>query len=122
MPFENEVRVFKKFKERGQCENVILSLQYGWLDSTRFYVDMELCFINLRQFIIFLRNSGADMLKTLSFWDFPSHRQLECFTLWDIMRQMIRGLDFIHSQKEIHRDLKPENGNMPVLPAHPVSC
>ena len=32
-----------------------------------------------------------------------------CFILQDIMKQMLRGIDFLHSMRIIHRDLKPQN-------------
>jgi hypothetical protein len=38
----------------------------------------------------------------------------ECLTLWTILRHITRGLEYIHSLREIHRDLKPHNGTFPI--------
>ncbi len=34
----------------------------------------------------------------------------ECLRLWNIIRDIMRDLEYIHSLQEVHRDLKPQNG------------
>ena len=63
----------------------------GW-----YFIDMELCDFNLQQYIY-----EPDMLNGI-----PT---LDMRTILKIMRDVSRGLAFIHKNKKIHRDIKPQN-------------
>jgi serine/threonine protein kinase len=104
----NEIRLFEKFKACRRWQNVVFALQHGWVDNDHFYLDMELCVFNLNDFI---RGCPQDIFTSPTYWNFPKEQDpLACFSLWEIIRQITKGLEFIHSQGEIHRDLKPQNG------------
>lgn len=105
---ENEIRVLEKLNASGGRANVVLALHHGWIDNDHFYLDMELCILNLDDFI---RGCPHEIVTSPKYWTFPKERDpLACFTLWGITKQITKGLAFIHSQAEIHRDLKPQNG------------
>jgi len=107
---DNEARVLDKLGPKSAGENVLAALQHGWLEDNRYYIDMELCVINLEQFIRRRRT-----LTMYPFWSFPPETARGpdiCFNLWGITRQIASGLAFIHNEGEIHRDLKPQNGRV----------
>ena len=65
---------------------------------------MELCGINLRKWInernqeFFNHNNGLQVLN--------QERYKEALA---IFRQILKGVEFLHSNRLIHRDLKPQN-------------
>lgn len=63
------------------------------------YIQMELCWSTLRQWID-QRNKDLSDTRVLV---------LEKEKIMDIMCQILRGVEYIHKEKLIHRDLKPEN-------------
>jgi serine/threonine protein kinase len=77
------------------------------------FLDMELCDLNLEKFIEYdwkessakrISGSLVNVVEVL-----PILRLLQ---IREIMKDMTRGLAYIHSRKEIHRDLTPRNGNL----------
>jgi serine/threonine protein kinase len=98
------------------AENIITTFGFGKLDRRgRLYVDMEICLCSLHEFIksdarsifgveTFLnptRGDDEDVSKSLSFWR--------------IVKDVARGLHFLHATKLIHRDIKPRNREYPFL-------
>ena len=81
------------------------------MSSSYYFIDMELCDINLEIHIERQRNEAIE--KKLSFSGTSSRSKIK--QIWDIMLDTTNEVAFIHSQKEIHRDLKPRNGIMPNL-------
>jgi serine/threonine protein kinase len=76
--------------------------------SPYFYIDMELCELNLEEHIYedrVLNVHGKQRRRLLL--------PLNTNSIWGIMRDISEGLAFIHENKEVHRDLKPTNGNIP---------
>ena len=63
----------------------------GW-----YFIDMEFCNFNLQQYIY-----KPDILNGMPMLDMQM--------LLKIMRDVSRGLAFIHENKKIHRDIKPQN-------------
>jgi serine/threonine protein kinase len=77
-----------------------------------YYIDMELCDINLDDYIhgdrnvIFLTTRGfasnVFVAKECSLLE-------KMRNLWTIMIHISQGLEFIHQNGQVHRDLKPRN-------------
>jgi len=108
---ENEASAIDRL---GHCEhhNLVAVLKHDWLDSSVYFIDMELCDMNLDKFIY----------QQLDWTPFtcPDHLNIDLHPpVWwrtneclDIMFQIANGLDFIHGQGHVHRDLKPHNSNL----------
>lgn len=109
MGIENEVRVITKLCSNGGHRNIISILQHGWLNKDqKYYFDMELCAMNLEDFIHgpYIAALGNQYFEPMCVGvDGP-----ECLKLWNIMQDITKGLEYIHSLREVHRDLKPQNG------------
>jgi serine/threonine protein kinase len=70
---------------------------------------MELCDWCLKDYIHYIPAPNSLAQSTIPcLKDTPaSMRVLE---IWRIMMDIVSGVKFIHSEKEVHRDLKPSNG------------
>jgi serine/threonine protein kinase len=91
---KNELRAVKKLCKPSGHRNIVAVFNEGQFgDSIFYYIDMELCQTNLEQFIERQREVKRELR-----------------TYWEIMKHVLSGLEFIHSQGEAHRDLKPRNG------------
>jgi serine/threonine protein kinase len=108
---ENEARVIEKLSANGGHENIIAVLEHGRLSEDRYYFDMEICMLNLEDFISGEIKSILGMSKYID----PQFNEgsLRCLSMWMITKQILSGLEFIHSHGELHRDLKPRNGALP---------
>ena len=98
----------KKLGSNGGHRNIIIILRHGWLNKDQwYYFDMELCAMNLQDFIYgkYITALGNPYFDPISVGDEP-----KCLRLWNIMLDITRGLEYIHSHREVHRDLKPQNG------------
>lgn len=105
---DNETRVIQKFSVSGGHRNIILAQNHGRLDDDHHYFDMELCILNLEDYIL------GDIMSSYGISKYVDPRSAEdnlgCLSLWGIIKQITSGLKFIHSHGELHRDLKPQNG------------
>ena len=111
---ENEIRAIEKLCTNNGHVNIIKVLRHGWLDTSPYYfIDMELCQMNLEQYIS--GRFGPAMASTqtsIDGRDMERNADGSKFSiLWDILNQITEGLHFIHNLNEVHRDLKPRNGN-----------
>jgi serine/threonine protein kinase len=94
-------------------ENIVTVLRHGMLDPTYFYfIDMELCAMNLEDYIrdVDKRRSILPPTKSIVFVQKTSSKQSQWQNTWTIMSQIAQGVEFIHRKKHVHRDLKPLNG------------
>lgn len=108
---ENEVRVLDKFRKNGVHENIVTVLDYGWLDENkeRFFVDLEACLLNLDDYI---KENVKHILGLTRYFDSqPDKKSLCCLSFWGIVKDVCRGLNYMHSIRELHRDVKPRNSN-----------
>ncbi|XP_021343826.1 eukaryotic translation initiation factor 2-alpha kinase 1-like [Mizuhopecten yessoensis] len=96
-PAINGERVYRHPQEESSqySEDIINSKMHVCL-----FIQMELCSVTLDQWIR-RRNSTCSCLK--DFRNDYSGLNLKIF------KQILKGVDFIHSQGLIHRDLKPKN-------------
>jgi serine/threonine protein kinase len=105
---EHEVQVMKKLCGPNTHINIIQLLNDGPLPGSLYYfIDMEVCDLTLKAYIqratlprpsdslpYFVRDAGVDVTV---------------LQVWNIMRQIASGIEYIHSQDHVHRDIKPAN-------------
>lgn len=106
---KNETRMIDKVAAGGGNTNLIRVLKHAWLNDERYYIDMEMCILNLEDYILGDFKSVFGISKYLD--PHSTKCDLGCLSLWAILQSIANGLAFIHSHGELHRDLKPRNGN-----------
>jgi serine/threonine protein kinase len=106
---KNEMRAVAKLcMTQHTHKNIVSVFDYGRLSSFLYFIDMELCDLNLERWIY--RQWDEATAKKLPFLtaEFPPGPRLG--QVLDIMEDITRAVAFIHEEHEIHRDLKPSNG------------
>ena len=104
---ENEKRAIEKLCDTPH-DNIIKILEHGRFSnqSPFYFIDMELCAINLEEYI---RGSKTG-IRGLVDWEIALKEGQHEFLIIAIMQQLLSGLAFIHDRGEVHRDLTPQNG------------
>src|SRR5271170_4392011 len=104
---DNEVKAVTKLCSKGENRNIVAVLKHGRLEnSTYYFLDMELCDLNLETFIYSESFPGFE--KEFGY-DSRSSKETRYQTMWPIMLDIVHGLQFIHHHDQVHRDLKPRN-------------
>jgi serine/threonine protein kinase len=113
---ENETRAIKICMSR-EHPNIVTILHYGRLSSDHFYIDMELCAINLDDYIYDTSSARSKVQNEANcegispvFVPNECSFQLQLQNVYTIMSQISDGVKFLHMEKLAHRDLKPSNG------------
>jgi len=108
----NEAHAINKLKDHGTSENIVSILHHGWMaESVYYYIDMEVCGINLEEYIAtpaattYISSENPRLFGT-------KFGECGMWNAWDIMEQISGGVEFIHSCEQVHRDLKPRNGRI----------
>jgi serine/threonine protein kinase len=105
----NEMRAIVKLcMTENTHKNIVTVFDYGRLASFHYFVDMELCDLNLERWIY--RTWDQATANRLAFLTSELPHRARLGQVWDIMEDIIRAVAFIHDKHEIHRDLKPSNG------------
>jgi|SRR5579859_702570 len=90
---------------KGRHPNIVDVID-TWIEQEKFastcYIQMEMC--------------DGDLHEYLQERYVQDHEPLTAAEIWNIFRQIMTGIEYIHSQGMVHRDLKPKNSNSPTSP------
>jgi len=104
----NEARVIRKLCVHGNHQNIVAVINHGHLpNGPHYFIDMELCDINLHEYIY--RQKPFDPSESIPFFMKDAPPQLKAQQIWHVMSQISSGVKYVHSHREVHRDLKPAN-------------
>jgi serine/threonine protein kinase len=104
---ENEERVATKLCKLS-AKHIVCILRHGRLDHSMFYLDMELCQLNLATYIA--RKWTQQLCNQIPHLTADFSLGTRVPRVKQIMLQISNGISFLHFFDEVHRDLKPQNG------------
>ena len=91
----------------GEQVNIVQVLNHGLLlYHASYYIDMELCDLNLDEYI----HKNPPSTQSTSLPTFEREAGLTTLLqIWTVMSHIAGGIDYIHRKRHVHRDLKPAN-------------
>lgn len=111
---QNELRAIHTLTWNKSHPNLVQIFGHGVLpNSNYYYIDMELCDLNLKAFI--QRRWPTELDKSRFFsTQLPDWTRM--IDVWTIMTQITSAIEFIHNLGLVHRDIKPDNSTFFLLP------
>jgi serine/threonine protein kinase len=108
---QREVAAIELLSACGGHDHVIRVLRHGGLPETHeYFIDMEWCDMSLANYLYqscpLKVQSVLPALESLPISLRPLHN-------WNISRQIVEGLTYMHRCGVVHRDLKPMNRKPP---------
>jgi serine/threonine protein kinase len=107
---DHEVEIIKQLCTTGHV-HIVNILQHDWLNSKYHFIDMELCSINLEDYISGRSNHSElpDLKHEPVFVSRDCSKAIRMSNIFTIFNHIVQGVAFIHEQQYSHRDLKPQN-------------
>jgi serine/threonine protein kinase len=111
---ENEVQAIKNLCGPTTDKHIVKVLNHGHLfDSQYYFIDMELCDINLHDYIHC--DVLPDWSRTIPLFIRNAEPFVEVQQIWDVMSQIAKGVEYIHKRGHVHRDIKPANSKFLIM-------
>ena len=105
---ENEAHAITKLCEKGEHLHIVAVLRIGKLLNTHyFFIDMELCDLNLDEYIHCTEPPYPSASIPYFIKNYPP--PLKAQQIWNVMRQIASGVQHLHTMNMVHKDLKPAN-------------
>jgi serine/threonine protein kinase len=103
---ENEVEVLKELCHEDVHPHIVAVLKIGELpDSQDLIIDMELCDLDLREYIA--GTKSRESVPTFFVTNEPPPSKTR--QVWNVMSHITSGVEYLHGKHVVHRDLKPAN-------------
>ena len=110
---DNEIRAIIRLCVNDVSRNIVSVFNHGWLKKSPYYfIDMELCDLNLETFIYSEYISGFQKIFNP---DSEPSKEVRVRNMWPIMLDIVHGLQFIHRHGQVHRDIKPRNSKSQMI-------
>lgn len=105
---EHEAQVIKRICGEGAHPHIVEVLKLGELRNVDYYfIDMELCDLNLSEYIH--RSIPLNPSESIPYFIKNLPPPLKAQQIWNIMKQIANGVNYMHTARVVHRDLKPAN-------------
>jgi len=103
-----EVMAIKNLCGPGAHVNIVQVMAHGpLLNAPYYFIDMELCDLNLDDYI---HRAPSVKLSELMPYIIRGTGSASPLQIWVVMSQIAVGVEYIHQKGHVHRDIKPANG------------